>query len=475
MRSLIVHINDQLVGALREGEDLWSFEYDARWAKALDSFDLAPGLNRSKLLHQDGGTNRPVQWYFDNLLPEETLRDKVSKEAGIKGDDAFALLEYLGAESAGSLVLLPQGQMAPERGGLQVLADATLSQRIRDLPRVSLSSGSPKHMSVAGAQNKLLVVYRDNVLYEPVGSEPSTHILKPDHTSDDYPSSVINEYLMLRLAGKLGLHSPAVYRRYVPEPTYIIERFDRFNDEEGRTQRRHVIDACQLLNKSRSFKSTSATIQTLAKCVNICRNRSSVRLRLYRWLMFNLLIANDDNHLKNISFVVSADGIDLAPPYDMLSTAVYRTKAFADNRATWPNVDLMIPLPGATKFGNVTRESMVGAGAVLGLTRHICERELDRMTAALPQCLSDLIHEIEFENTQYLDPVRVFLGGELRLVRAIQNIIVPEMIGRLSEKPLAVSLRAVLIQRQKVLQRTSPKQEPSEASEKIAQSRLSDS
>lgn len=44
--------------------------------------------------HVDGGTLRPVQWYFDNLLPEERLRETVSKEAGLKGDDAFALLEY---------------------------------------------------------------------------------------------------------------------------------------------------------------------------------------------------------------------------------------------------------------------------------------------------------------------------------------------------------------------------------------------
>jgi len=38
------------------------------------------------------------------------MREAVSKEANIHGDDAFALLEYLGAGSAGSLVLLPPGQ-----------------------------------------------------------------------------------------------------------------------------------------------------------------------------------------------------------------------------------------------------------------------------------------------------------------------------------------------------------------------------
>lgn len=70
-----------------------------------------------------------------------------------------------------------------------------------------------KRMSVAGAQHKLPVVYRDDELYEPVGREPSTHILKPDHQSDDYPASVINEYAMQRLAARLAGDALGLNRR----------------------------------------------------------------------------------------------------------------------------------------------------------------------------------------------------------------------------------------------------------------------
>ncbi len=432
MRTLTVFLNDKPVGTLSEGEDLWSFAYNAQWVQAPDGFDLAPSLPRQERSHQDGGSSRPVQWYFDNLLPEETLRETVTKEAGIKGDDAFALLEYLGAESAGSLVLLPPSEKASTRNGLQALSDAELSQRIRNLPRASLGSGAPKRMSVAGAQHKLLVVYRDNALFEPVGEEPSTHILKPNHTSGDYPSSVINEYLILRLADKLGLQAPPVYRKYVPEPVYLIARFDRHVDDAGRTQRRHIIDACQLLNKPRGFKNKSANLQTLSECVEKCRNRASARLRLYRWLMFNVLIGNDDNHLKNISFMVGAEGIDLSPHYDMLSTSVYRTVAFAEHRATWPEVEMMIPLPGASRFSQVTRESLLRAGEELGLPLRTSERELQRMLEALPLALAGLVQEIENQNEGYPAAVRVFLGAELRVVRAIQHIVVPYMLQRLA-------------------------------------------
>jgi serine/threonine-protein kinase HipA len=387
-------------------------------------------LPRSTLLHQDGGTERPVQWYFDNLLPEEQLREALSKEARIHGDDAFALLEYLGAESAGALVLLPPDKDSNESGGLRPLPDEEITRRIRNLPRATLGSGAPKRMSLAGAQNKLLVVYRNGALFEPIGSEPSTHILKPNHVSEDYPASVINEYVVMSLAHDLGLSVPPVFRRYTPEPVYLIERFDRRVDAEGRTQRRHIIDACQLLNKSRAFKYQTATLPTLAQIVEYCRNRVSTRLELYRWLVFNLLVANGDNHLKNLSFLVSAEGIEFAPAYDLLSTGSYHTRAFANERADWAAVHLAIPLPGATTFAEVSRDSILSAGQALGLPRRIGERELDRLTRNLPDALGVLVRRIEGEDAGRPEPARVFLGGEARLISTVQHLIVPDMLRR---------------------------------------------
>jgi serine/threonine-protein kinase HipA len=433
MRKLIAYLNRRAVGTLAEGNDLWTFEYDREWAGLSDSFDLSPALPRSQLLHEDGGSERPVQWYFDNLLPEEQLREAISKEAHIHGDDAFALLEYLGAESAGSLVLLPPGQDVNEPGGLRPLSDDELVQRIRNQPRVTLSSGAPKRMALAGAQNKLSVVYRDGALFEPVGSEPSTHVLKPNHLGDDYPASVINEYFVMSLARSLGLSVPPVLRRYTPEPVYIIERFDRLVDNTGRTQCRHIIDACQLLNKSRLFKYKTATLQTLAQIVGHCRNRVATRLSLYRWLVFNLLLANTDNHLKNLSFLVSAEGVELAPSYDLLSTGTYHTRAFANERANWPAVNLAIELPGATALAAVTRGSILRAGEALGLPRRLGERELDRLTRDLLPSLNALEQRVERENADYPESVHVFLGGERRLVSTIKHVVVRDMLERLNK------------------------------------------
>ena len=59
----------------------------------------------------------------------------------------------------------------------------------------------------------------------------------------------------------------------------------------------------------------------------------------------------------------------------------------------------------------MTRESLLRAGGELGLPRRTSERELQRMLEALPLALAGLIQEIERQNEEYPEAVRVFLGA----------------------------------------------------------------
>lgn len=433
-RRLEVSINERAVGWLREADDVWAFDYAPAWAAADDGFDLSPALPRSRPSHLDGASMRPVQWYFDNLLPEEALRTVLAREAQVHDDDAFGLLAYFGAESAGSLVLRPWDDSRPAPSGLQALPDAVLSARIANLPRLSLSHDAPKHMSLAGAQHKLALVVRDGRLFEPLPGEASTHILKPNHQEAGYPATVINEYFVMRLAAMLDLPVPPVRRRYTPHPVYLVDRFDRRIDN-GRVRRLHMIDACQLLNKPRGFKYRSATLETLAQVIMQCRTRPRARLWLFQWLVFNALVGNADNHLKNISFMVSEEGIDISPGYDLISTAVYSTAAVAGDpgRATWPRVELALPLPGATHFDAISRRVLLDAGAALGLARATATRELDRLVARIVPAADKLIAQIAAENRSLPDAARPFLGGEIRLLRALNHIIIREMAARMRD------------------------------------------
>lgn len=456
IRTLDVLVNEQRVGHLREENDLWQFHYTKSWIDAPDGFDLSPRLTRAADRHVDGASNRPVQWYFDNLLPEEALRSILAKEADINADDAFGLLAYFGAESAGSLVLHDRMQPTLAEHGIKSLELKELSQRITNLPGSSLTKDAPKRMSLAGAQHKMLVIFNRGVLFEPLPGTPSTHILKPEHQGGGYRASVMNEYFTMRLAQKIGLDVPPVHLLYVPQPVYLIDRFDRivppdsdedFEAQVKAVQRRHVIDTCQLLNKARTFKYTAAHLPTLNEAIACCRAKAATRRQLYLWLVFNVLVGNGDNHLKNISFMIDAGGINIAPAYDLLCTAVYDTKALANESARWPHTALAFSLGDATTFASVTRDHLIAAAKALGLTEQTASRELDRMLKAIPVEADKLIVDIASASGAHIaaspNPAitSLHIAGEQRLLRAVKHIVLTDMCRQLSMKKTSVSLK----------------------------------
>lgn len=197
LRELKVWINDQHLGSLGSQDDIWRFQYSPSWLAYEKRFALAPAFALRAEAFVDGSDVRPVQWYFDNLLPEEQLRSVLAKEANIAEADAFGLLAYYGAESAGSLVL-SSGEASSEKGWLELPLDK-LSDRIVNLPKATLNQLAPKRMSLAGAQHKMAVGYRAGTLYEPMPGTASTHILKPESLSSHYPHSVINEFFCMSL------------------------------------------------------------------------------------------------------------------------------------------------------------------------------------------------------------------------------------------------------------------------------------
>lgn len=235
----------------------------------------------------------------------------------------------------------------------------------------------------------------------------------------------------------------------MPQPVYLIDRFDRIlppaagrarQPGEG-VQRRHVIDTCQLLNKARTFKYSGAHLGTLADALGYCRARAAARLQMFRWVVFNVLVGNGDNHLKNMSFLVDAGGINVAPAYDMLCTAAYDTGALAGPGGRWPNSALAFSLGDAGTFAAVTRDHLLDAGAALGLAHRTAVRELDRMVLALPAVAEKLAQAIPAEQEARAaacpDPAaaRAHFGGELLLLRAARSIVLADMCRQLAPPP----------------------------------------
>lgn len=313
------------------------------------------------------------------------------------------------------------------------MPDDALEARIRQLPKAPLTHAAIKRMSLAGAQHKLAVVLQDGALFEPAGATPSTHILKPDHPDGSYAHSVINEWFAMRLAKRLGLDVPDVHRRYVPSPVYLVDRFDRIREGHG-WQRRHVIDACQLLGLDRSFKYGQGSMENLAALANACRSPAVARARLFGWLVFNVLVGNSDAHLKNLSFLVSHEGIQLAPFYDLLSVATYDTPAF--DKAGWPaQTRLAWPILGVQHLSEIHHGLLLEAGASLNLAKGTAERLIEILRGRVLQAAEALYAEVEAENTRISNrrpELSATMAGESRCLRAVLHTVLKEMVRQIA-------------------------------------------
>jgi serine/threonine-protein kinase HipA len=325
MIRLRVWANARPMGWFGHAAGDYFFEYDPQWIEQPGGFVLAPQFP----VRAGRFTGQAVRTFFENLLPEgEALEDIVSA-IHLRGASSFEVLGKLGAELPGVLSLLPEDARPNIQQEYQPLSFATLSQRLADRGRTPLLvSNTQATMSLAGAQDKIGLRFdkKSKKLSDSMGHSPTTHILKPDSRQPRYQPSAINEYACMKLARALKLPVPDVWLLRVPEPVYVVERYDR-QMTAGNIVGLHQIDGCQLLGHGPGWKYERTgglvSIPKLVAALRDLRLRGSDLLQLQRWMMFNYLIGNADAHAKNLSVLIDERGFRLAPFYDLLCVRAY--------------------------------------------------------------------------------------------------------------------------------------------------------
>lgn len=301
------------------------FEYDPGWLSQPGGYVLAPQF----ALAVQRYTGVLVKTFFENLLPEGEALEDVMAAIELRDASAFDLLGRLGQELPGVLSLLPYDAQASHLQSYQKLEYLEVSERLlsRNFKPLMLSNEHAT-MSLAGAQDKMGVRFdpKTRVLSDSIGTSPTTHILKPDTRQMKYQPSAINEFACMKLAKALKLPVPDVWLLRVPEPVYLIERYDR-KVVSGNIVPLHQIDGCQLLGHGSGWKyQRSAGLVSLSKLVAALRGLKvglSDMTQFQRWVMFNYLIGNADAHGKNMSVLIDDEGYRLAPFYDLLCVSVY--------------------------------------------------------------------------------------------------------------------------------------------------------
>jgi serine/threonine-protein kinase HipA len=322
---LDVFLNGQRVGHLWLADQRrLAFQYKSEWLIQDDAIPLSISLPLQTELFDDE-LARP---FFANLLPEGEQRKLAALNLGISAGNDYALLDGMGGDCAGAVMLLPEGMQASEDGSYQAIDDDKLKTIIADLPKKPMMAGDEGvRLSLAGAQSKLPVHYhkQSGLLSIATGAAATTHILKPPISHAQH--SVENEAFCMQLADSLGLAVPHANVLHKHIPLYLVERYDRLIEDEINISRLHQEDFCQALSVMPEMKYEKEGGPSLQQCFQILRDHSIQPAAdvksLLDWVVFNFLIGNADAHAKNISLLLTDRGPKLAPFYDLLCTAVY--------------------------------------------------------------------------------------------------------------------------------------------------------
>lgn len=327
-RELEVWLFAVRVGTLALIDGRLNFRYSA---DRLSRTDAVP-LSRSLPLQAEPFDDHHARPFFAGLLPEGQLRRLIAQQFQVSSQNDFALLDHIGGECAGAVTLLEPGQplSSAEHGHeVQWLSDEEIVAILDELPhRPMLAGKDGLRLSLAGAQDKLPVIFDGNRIGLPRNGAPSSHILKPAIRT--LADTVTNEGFCLALAEAMQLKPAKSQVRFVLGRQFLlVERYDRVANAQGLRRCLHQEDFCQALGVVPEMKYQNEGGPDLVQCFDLVRRvtRPSAPhiLRMLDYVIFNALIGNHDAHAKNFSLLYAGKSAVLAPLYDVLSTAVYPT------------------------------------------------------------------------------------------------------------------------------------------------------
>ncbi|QJE01514.1 type II toxin-antitoxin system HipA family toxin [Massilia forsythiae] len=278
-----------------------------------------------------------VENYFDNLLPDsEAIRRRLATHFRCEGIAPYQLLTAVGRDCVGAIQLLPEGE---EPADLFTIRGEPMSEsQVASLLRNTTSGRLPGQadddtdlrLSIAGAQEKSALLWHAEQWHKPVGSTPTTHILKMPMglvgaMQADMRTSVENEWLCSRLIRELGVPTANCdIARFEDMKVLVVERFDRRLSRDGTwIVRLPQEDFCQATGTSPLHKYQAdggPGISTIMEILLGSEQAAIDRINFFKTQLLFWLLAATDGHAKNFSlFLLPGSRFQSTPAYDVLS------------------------------------------------------------------------------------------------------------------------------------------------------------
>ena len=288
--------------------------------------------------------------YFDNLLPDNyQIRDRIQARFKVSTSHPFDLLSAIGMDCVGAVQIVPKDESPGDVRKIEgVPLDASQIAKILNNYRIAplgmINDGGDFRISIAGAQEKTALLWKDDTWHRPVGTTPTTHIFKLpigkiEHSGMDLSESCENEWLCLKIAEAFGLpvchadihtfdgvdvetNVETDVKADVKTKALVVERFDRRHDGNW-IMRLPQEDMCQALGVSPNIKYESdggPGIEFVMRLLLQSQKSKHDRTLFFKSQVLFWLLAAIDGHAKNFSIFIEPLGrYRMTPLYDIMS------------------------------------------------------------------------------------------------------------------------------------------------------------
>ena len=314
------HLVGRLWARVRKNRESASFEYEKAWLENPARFSLEPALQVGPgPFHTPAdvpmfgaiGDSAPDRWGRTLMRRAERRRAERAGTAPrtLEEIDFLLLVDDEARQGALRFAEKKGGPFLREQGGKRMPPLVELPELLSAAEHVIEGQDTDEDLrllfapgsSLGGARPKASVIEKDGQLA----------IAKfPRH--DDEINTVVWEAVALALAAKSGIPVPAArIERVSNKPVILLRRFDR----DG-TRRIPFLSAMSMLGAKDS------DTRSYMEIVDALRQHGAAPKQdmeqLWRRIVFNILISNTDDHLRNHGFLYAGQhGWRLSPAYDL--------------------------------------------------------------------------------------------------------------------------------------------------------------
>ncbi len=312
------------------GKEVFSFDYNEAWlsaSKAILYLDPNLGLYKGKQYLPDGKNNF---WVFLDSAPDRwgrlLMRRREAWQAKLESREEKTLFEsdyLLGVfdghrmgglrfklEQDGEFLNNQKKMATPPWTSLRELEYASLQLEKEDAikdPKYTKWLGMliDPGSSLGGARPKASVLDETGNLW----------IAKFPSANDDKNTGAW-EMVLHELAKACGIQVPdaRLLQFSAKHHTFLSKRFDRIKEK-----RRHFASAMTLLGyqDGADFHDGVSYLDIVAFIIQQGASVKADLEQLWRRVVFNILVSNTDDHLRNHGFMLTNNGWQLSPAYDM--------------------------------------------------------------------------------------------------------------------------------------------------------------